>query len=101
MLESGLPQTTVDLLGKFRTVELCHALKHGLKDDTLWVIADVLRGRDQLHTILPQAVFEVSHVIAGAGEPVQLIDDDRFKVVLFRVLDHLEEVHTLLNILAG
>ena len=82
MLKSGLPQTTVDLLGEFGTVELCHTLKHGLKDDTFWVSADVLCGRDQLDTVPLEFVLEVRHVITGAGEPVQFVDDDGIKVML-------------------
>ena len=44
MFVGRLPQSPVDLLGQFRTVELCHALKDGLKDNPFRVCSDVLRG---------------------------------------------------------
>ena len=87
-LAGGLADPAQGDRGQAAAVCLVHCLVHSLQDCAVWTVGDCLCGGDHAHTGGCKLPFVDYAVVAVAGESVKSIDDDKRKLLLFRVGDH-------------
>ena len=107
----GLPHTPRDLLGEIFAVEFVHALDDGLHQLTRRCVVGVLGDGDHPDALAPEHGLEGDGVLALAGEPGELPDEDfpEGGLGLGGLVDHLAELRAvgdapalgLVHVLAG
>ena len=88
-LEDILGHSPGDLFCQIGGVILRIALQQTFQKDSLGTIRDDLGGRHHLHPVLFQRGLVTGAIVAVAGKPVQLPDNDHIKQAFAAVLDHV------------
>ena len=96
-LAGALNPAAPDLLGQLQGVVFRRGFQHGLQDDGLRIVADLLHCREQLHAVLLQLVLVDGRVVPVPGEAVQFVNDHKLEGLLPGVLDHLLEPRAIIR----
>ena len=96
-LGCALPTAAPDLLRELQGVILGAGLQHGLEDDALRIVTDLLHRGKKLHAVLLQLVFIDGAVVPVPGKAVQFVDNDILPGLLPGVVDHMLKLRPVIG----
>ena len=91
-LAGHIVHAPLDIGGQLNGIVFRHPLQNRLQNDALWGIRDTLRSIEYLDAVLFASIFFEGDLFPVAPKAVDLPDNDRLKLVLCRVLQHLLEL---------